>query len=49
LIFEEHNYSILNTYEEQMKYFMQTMVKNERFMNSFEDSLSVLKIALNLH
>jgi len=49
LIFKEFDYSILNTYEKQMKYFMQTMVKKQRFINDLEDSLTVIKIALNQH
>jgi len=32
-----------------MKYFMQTMVKKQRFINDLEDSLTVIKIALNQH
>ena len=49
LIFKEYDYSILNTYEKQMKYFMQTMVKKQRFINNLEGSLTVIKIALNQH
>ena len=49
LIFKEFDYSILNTYEKKMKYFMQTMVKKQRFINDLEDSLTVIKIALNQH
>ncbi len=41
------NYNVMETYIEQMKFFLK-LVKNEiKPMNSFEQSLKVLKIALN--
>jgi len=41
------NYNVMETYIEQMKYFLK-VVKNEiQPMNSFDESLKVLKIALN--
>jgi predicted dehydrogenase len=47
LLFEHKDFTMAETYEDQMKYFMDHLVKKQRFMNSFEDSLSVLKLALN--
>lgn len=47
LLFEDVNFSVLETYSLQMKYFIDKLSKQELPMNTFEDSLDVLKIALN--
>ena len=47
LLFEDVNFSVLNTYILQLKYFIERLSKQEPPMNTFEDSLDVLKIALN--
>lgn len=41
------NYNIMDTYIAQMKYFFDIVKNCNQSMNSFEDSLKVLKIALN--
>jgi predicted dehydrogenase len=47
LMFEEVNFSFLDTYCLQMKYFIDKLSEHEPTMNTFEDSLNVLKIALS--
>ena len=37
---------MINTYRDQMKYFIENIKKNQ-IMNSFEESIKILKIALN--
>ncbi len=42
----ENKFSMINTYRDQMKYFIENIKKNQ-IMNSFEESIKILKIALN--
>lgn len=47
LMFEDVNFSVLDTYRLQMKYFIDKLSEHEPTMNTFEESLDVLKIALS--
>lgn len=47
ILFENKDYKIIDTYVSQMSYFIDTLSKNETPMNTFEESLEVLKIALS--
>jgi predicted dehydrogenase len=42
----ENKFLMINTYRDQMKYFIENINK-EQIMNSFEESIKILKIALN--
>jgi predicted dehydrogenase len=47
ITFEDVNFSIIDTYLLQLKYFIDKLSKHEPAMNTFEESLDVLKIALS--
>jgi predicted dehydrogenase len=47
ILFENKDYKIIDTYVSQMSYFIDKLSKNETPMNTFEESLEVLKIALS--
>ena len=47
ILFENKDYKIIDTYVSQMSYFIDKLSKNEIPMNTFEESLEVLKIALS--
>jgi predicted dehydrogenase len=46
IIFKK-NYNIMDTYILQMKYFVDAIKNGKKILNNFEESLEVLKIALN--
>jgi predicted dehydrogenase len=46
ILFENNGYNIVDTYVSQMSYFIDKLLMNETPMNTFEESLEVLKIAL---
>jgi predicted dehydrogenase len=46
ILYADAVFTILDTYSAQMKYFLDKLVNNEVPMNTFEESLGVLKIAL---
>jgi predicted dehydrogenase len=46
IIYENSNFVISNTYKDQMNYFLDHLKSNTRPMNSFGESLEVLKICL---
>lgn len=46
IIYENRNFLISNTYFDQMNYFINHLKSNTRPMNSFDESLEVLKICL---
>ena len=46
IIFQK-NYNIMDTYILQMKYFVDSIKNRKKILNNFEESLEVLKIALN--
>jgi predicted dehydrogenase len=47
ILFTDAVFSMLDTYSAQLKYFLDKLVNNQVPMNTFEDSLNVLKIALS--
>jgi hypothetical protein len=47
LLFDNSNFNVQDTYTAQMKYFIEKLKSKEKPMNTFEDSIEVLKIALN--
>ncbi len=47
VIFSESTYSILDTYTEQMKYFSEHLIQKRPPMNTFAESVQILKICLN--
>jgi predicted dehydrogenase len=46
IIFEDKNFDILNTYKDQMNYFMQHLKNKTIPMNTLEESINALKITL---
>jgi predicted dehydrogenase len=46
LLYADSDFTILDTYIAQLKYFLEKLLNKEVPMNTFEDSLAVLKIAL---
>jgi predicted dehydrogenase len=46
IIFSVTNFTILTTYEEQMEYFLNGIKTNQKKMNTFADSVEVLKTCL---
>jgi predicted dehydrogenase len=46
ILYEDSNFVISNTYKDQMNYFIDHLKSNTRPMNSFDESLEVLKICL---
>jgi predicted dehydrogenase len=46
MIFESAGYEPINSYQEQMKYFVDCLIYNEQPMNSFRESIETLKITL---
>jgi len=46
IIFSVTNFTILTTYEEQMEYFLNGIKTNQKEMNTFADSVEVLKTCL---
>ena len=47
-ILYEENFSMIETYKNQMKYFLENINNNQTIiMNNFEESIKILKIALN--
>ena len=47
IVFQEKNYNLNETYEKQLKYFMKCISDFTKPMNSFNESINVLKICLN--
>ena len=47
IVFQEKNYNLNETYEEQLKYFMKCISDFTKPMNSFNESINILKICLN--
>jgi predicted dehydrogenase len=47
IIFIDNSYNINNTYLSQAKYFINNLNSNEPFMNNFDESFDILKIALH--
>ncbi len=47
ILCENKDYKIIDTYVSQMSYFIDKLLKNKTPMNTFEESLEVLKIALS--
>lgn len=47
VLFENKEFNILDTYVAQMNYFVQKLLNKQAHMNSFEESLDVLEIALS--
>lgn len=47
VIFEATNFTIIETYVEQMQYFVNSLKVNQKQMNTFADSMEVLKTCLN--
>ena len=47
VIFEAPNFTIIETYVEQMQYFVNSLKVNQKQMNTFADSIEVLKTCLN--
>ena len=47
IIFQCKDYNIINTYESQLKYFILCIEQNIKPMNSFKESLNILKICLS--
>jgi predicted dehydrogenase len=46
IIYFTDNYSIIDTYKDQMKYFVEHLQNQKQPMNSLEESINILKIAL---
>jgi predicted dehydrogenase len=46
LFYADSDFTILDTYTAQLNYFLENLLNKEVPMNTFEDSLAVLKIAL---
>ena len=46
IIFEDNNFDILNTYKDQMKYFIHHLRNKTIPMNTLEESINALKITL---
>ncbi|MEJ7694375.1 Gfo/Idh/MocA family oxidoreductase [Daejeonella sp.] len=47
IIFEHPDFNILDTYVEQLRYFIDCMENKQRPMNAIEESLQILKVCLN--
>lgn len=47
IIFNEPNFIMMDTYTEQMKYFADHLIQNRTPMNTFAESVQILKICLN--
>ena len=47
LIFEDKEFNLIDTYKIQMKLFIKNLPLMRTQMNSFEDSIQVLKTCLN--
>ncbi|MNL45547.1 hypothetical protein D3C87_1682030 [compost metagenome] len=47
LIFAVENFSILGTYMDQMNYFLTCLKRNEKPMNSLNESIGILKTCLS--
>lgn len=47
ILYSNSDFTLLDTYFAQLKYFVEKVMHNEVPMNTFEDSLDVLKIALS--
>jgi predicted dehydrogenase len=47
IIFQDNDFNILDTYRDQMLYFIEKISSNQIPMNSFSESINPLKIALN--
>ena len=46
LLFQSSNFEMINTYYDQMQYFINCISQNEMPMNSFKESIEILKIVL---
>jgi predicted dehydrogenase len=46
ILFKSLNFEMKNTYNDQMQYFVNCLKQNEKPMNSFKESIEVLKIVL---
>jgi predicted dehydrogenase len=47
IIFEDNTYNINKTYLSQAEYFISNLNSNESYMNNFDESFDILKIALH--
>ncbi len=47
IIFKIENFNIIETYKDQMKYFINNLSCNTKYMNNINESFEILKIALN--
>jgi predicted dehydrogenase len=46
ILYEDSDFTIFDTYTAQLKYFLEKLLNKEVPMNTFEESLAILKIAL---
>jgi len=46
IVFSVEDYSIIDTYNKQMKYFIEHIQTNQQTMNTLEESINILKIAI---
>jgi predicted dehydrogenase len=47
ILFQSSNFEMINTYYDQMQYFLNCLKQNVKPMNSLKESIGVLKIVLN--
>jgi len=47
VIFQSEGFNIIDTYKNQMEYFINNLKGNRKQMNNFANSIEVLKICLN--
>lgn len=47
IIFQAEDFTILDTYDSQMNYFINGLKNNQKQMNTFADSIEILKTCLN--
>lgn len=47
IVFNVKNYSIIDTYTEQMKYFLDHLHNGQQTMNTLDESINILKIAIS--
>jgi hypothetical protein len=46
-LFQDNTFNVNETYINQLKYFINCLKNNETPMNSFSESIEILKICLN--
>lgn len=47
VIYQDEDFSVIDTYKNQMEYFIDSLKGNQKQMNTFADSIEVLKTCLN--